>query len=170
MKKAAVIVCIGVLVLGSCRKEESAAFIPNDYDTWARMNQEELDYPVPGHESNYRIIYINEKGGSVTVEEREGRIRYSYPEGTVIAKEIYPGLDPEPGTKPVMVTAMAKQPGHENAYGGWVWVVKHLESGDEQVMQQEFCFTCHSAANEEHPYADENPEEEFRDYVFFAAE
>ncbi len=170
MKKAAVVLCIGVLFLGGCRKDEPVSFIPGDYDSWERVNEEELDYPVPGHESNYRIIYMNEKGRSVTVEERDGRTWYSYPEGTVIAKEIYPGLDPEPGTNPVMVTAMVKQPDHENAHGGWVWVVKDLESGTEQVMELEFCFTCHSAANEAHPYADGNPDEEFRDYVFFAAE
>ncbi len=30
-----------------------------------------------------------------------------------------------------------------------------------------FCITCHANANEKHPYGDKNPNEEFRDYVYF---
>ena len=52
MKKTAVVLCLGVLFLGSCRKDEPVNFIPKDYSTWDRVNKEELDYPVPGHESN----------------------------------------------------------------------------------------------------------------------
>ena len=36
----------------------------------------------------------------------------------------------------------------------------------ENRVDWEFCFDCHAKANEPHPYADGNQDNEFRDYVF----
>jgi hypothetical protein len=149
---------MGVVILISC-KPKPADYIPADYSSWTRINREELDYPIPGHESNYRIIYLNEVG-----LEAEG---YPFPEGTKIVKEVYSGLDPAEGEEPIMLTTMVKAPDHESARGGWLWIVVDGESGNETIITEEFCLTCHDNANEEHPYADGNPDEEFRDYVYF---
>lgn len=43
----------------------------------------------------------------------------------------------------------------------------NIISGDESVITQEFCVTCHSNANEEHSYSDGNVNNDFRDFVFF---
>ena len=159
-----------IVLFLSCRKEEDVPAVPDNYSDWERIHEVELDYPVPGHESNYRIIYMNERGRDVEISQDNGRRGFTYPEGTIIAKAVYEGLDPGPGAEPVMITAMVKQADHPNARGGWVWVVKNLNTGDERVIEEAFCYTCHTAANESHPYADGNPEEKFRDYVFFASE
>jgi len=37
----------------------------------------------------------------------------------------------------------------------------------ETVITEEFCITCHGNANESHPYGDKNPNNEYRDYLFF---
>jgi hypothetical protein len=50
----------------------------------------------------------------------------------------------------------------------WLWITRSLPEGNETVFAGNYCITCHSNANEKHPYADQNPRHEFRDYVFFA--
>jgi hypothetical protein len=45
--------------------------------------------------------------------------------------------------------------------------VRDTASGQEKVIDYEFCYDCHANANEPHPYGDRNPHGEFRDYVFF---
>ncbi len=163
-----VIIFSFMMLITGCNETNSTITIPENYDTWTRLNREELDYPIPGHESNYRIIYINEKGLGLTVSEDNNR-KYTFPEGTIIAKSVYEGLNPAADARPVMVTSMIKDPDHPNARGGWVWVMKDLNAGKTQIIEETFCYTCHAAANEAHPYADGNPQEEFRDFVFFAA-
>ncbi len=86
---------------------------------------------------------------------------------TVIVKEVYASAKPMPEDEPIQLTIMAKQPQDPRAQGGWVWVTKDLPDGKEAVFMGNFCITCHANANEKHPYGDGNPNEEFRDYVFF---
>lgn len=172
MKRLMTVVLIlgAALVVVCCSKTEKTLSLPEDYTNWERVNTEELNYPIPGHESNYRIIYINDIGKDVAISSKNGRTRYEFPEGTIIAKTVYEGLNPSPNAGPVMITAMVKNKEHQHARGGWVWIVKNLNTGEERLVEEAFCYTCHAAANESHPYSDGNPQEEFRDYVFFAAE
>jgi len=93
--------------------------------------------------------------------------RVVFPEGTVIAKEVYAGSSPEPGALPMMVTAMVKASDNPDARGGWGWGTKNLDSGMERIVKVDFCYNCHTNANEAHPYGDKNLDEGFRDYVFF---
>jgi hypothetical protein len=156
--------------LGGCGEREGEALIPEEYESWQRTTTKELDYPIPGHENNYRRIYINPTGMEYRVEERDGRRHYRFLEGSLIVKEVYQGFDPPEGREPARLTAMLKRPGDERARGGWIWILKPLEDGEtgaEQIITGEFCVTCHSNANEAHPYGDGNPEGEFRDYVYF---
>jgi hypothetical protein len=154
--------------LSSCSPHaEPQALIPDDYETWGRTTDLRLDYPIPGHEDNFRIIYMNGTGFgfSRTMEGQSERV--VFPDGTVIAKAIYEGASPEAGATPMMVTAMVKASDNPDARGGWIWVTKDLAMGKETVITGDFCFTCHSNANEAHPYGDKNQDEAFRDYVFF---
>ena len=149
-----------------CTKDEKIS-IPRDYSEWQRTTTIELDYPIPGHENNYRIIYINAIGEDPRVENQEGKKQITFPKGTIIVKEIYSGFDYTPGDKPAMLTVMVKAPDDPSNRGGWLWIVQNEEEGTQRVLDSEFCITCHTNANEEHPYGDNNPNEEFRDYVFF---
>lgn len=150
----------------SCAEEERD-YIPDDYASWQRLNRKELDYPIPGHESHYRIIYINETGKKLSINSENGKDNYSFPDGTIIVKEIYPSLQ-KSEEEPIQLTAMIKDSDHPEARGGWIWVIENLGEDKQIVFTNEFCITCHANANEQHPYVDQNPREEFRDYVFFA--
>ena len=141
--------------------------IPEDYASWARTTQLELNYPIPGHMEHYRRIYINEKGKGVTTEIRKDRLYYEYPKGTIIVKEVFPTLTPAADEKPMALTVMVKDPDNPESRGGWVWVAKNMQTAVETVFNYEFCFDCHTNANEVHPYGDKNPNNEFRDYVYF---
>ena len=172
LRRANIVILFFLIVLGSiltfsaCEREEEIS-IPQNYSDWQRTTTTELDYPIPGHENNYRIIYINKIGEEPIVEEQNGKNRTTFPEGTMIVKEIYQGFDYAPGDEPGMLTIMLKTPEDPRNRGGWVWIVENLAKGTQQIIESEFCITCHANANEEHPYGDNNPNEEFRDYVFF---
>ncbi len=168
LRSAGIVLLTGLccLALLSCGEEE-VDLVPASYGDWSRTTEEELDYPIPGHENNYRKIYINDRGLEYTVEKEQGETRYRFPEGTKIIKEIYEGFDPTEDEEPIRITAMVKAPSHIKARGGWLWVIEDGETGEESIFSGEFCITCHSNANEQHPYGDGNPEEEFRDYVYF---
>lgn len=154
--------------LASCApKPEARALVPDDFSTWGRTTELRLDYPIPGHEDNLRIIYMNDLGFGFTRTIEDQAERVVFPEGTVIAKAIFDGSAPEPGATPMMVTAMVKAVDNPDAKGGWVWVVKDLVLGKETIIKGDFCYTCHANANEAHPYGDKNQDENLRDYVFF---
>ena len=158
-----------LLFLFSCSKDTSEKLVPDDYSGWKRLTETELDYFIPGHESHYRIPYINTIGEDVEIRtDQEGKKYYKYKKGTIIIKEIYPALQLRDGDKPVMLTVMVKDPDHPKAQGGWVWVVKQLENNNKEVQfKSDMCVNCHAGANGIHPYDDGNPDEEFRDYVFY---
>jgi hypothetical protein len=164
---APLLLLLAAASLTDCRKEEAAPQLPNNYAGWKRTTDLILDYPVPGHESRGRRIFINSMGTKVTVRSEAGRISWDYPKGSIVIKEIFPSLDIRDGERPIMLTAMIKDPDHPQARGGWVWVVKDLGARSEQIIDWEFCVDCHANANEPHPYGDRNEDNEFRDYVFF---
>ena len=152
--------------LSSCKQTEEK-LVPSSHSDWKGTTDQELDYPIPGHEEHYRRIFINDIGEGVEIAERGGKVFHNYPSGTVIIKDIFTTLDPLPGEAPAMQTVMIKSPSHPQARGGWVWIVKDVATGQETIIDYEFCFDCHANANEEHPYGDGNTNKEHRDYVFF---
>jgi hypothetical protein len=155
------------LLLACTPATKAASWVPADYASWRPTTTTRLDYPIPGHEDNFRVIYMNDTGFGYagTSVSQTGRI--IFPEGTIIAKAIYAGTAPSQNDEPVMVTAMIKAADDPAARGGWVWVMKDLVLGKETVVPGDFCYTCHANANEAHPYGDRNPNEDFRDFVFF---
>jgi hypothetical protein len=162
-------VCSMLIVLGlsfSCTKAQQPSLIPADYSLWKTTTDFTLDYPIPGHEDKYRVIHINEKGFGF-VRDGGSPERITFPEGTIIAKDIYAVTKPGPDDKPIMVTAMVKAASDPQSMGGWLWVVKDLKMGKESIMTGDFCVRCHDNANEIHPYGWKNPAGAFSDYVFF---
>ena len=159
-----------LLLFIGCERQESVNFIPEDYRSWPRTTDTPLQFPIPGHEDNLRKIYINPEGLDYSRELESGRLQYFFPEGTVIVKEIYNGFNPGPEEAPKQLTVMVKKPNHSKSLGGWLWIVAPSAEGQENIVENEFCLTCHSNANEQHPYADGNPNEQFRDYVFYLPE
>ncbi len=154
---------LGLLV--SCNKKDKV-LVPEDYKNWT-VTVDNLNYPIPGHENHGRKIYVNDVGKRVTARNKNGRVYYSYPKGTIIVKEIYPRLKVNRGDKPISLTVMIKDPDNPLSRGGWLWVVKDMKTRKERIIDYEFCVDCHSNANETHPYGDKNPGNDFRDFVFF---
>ena len=140
------------------------ALVPANYDGWASTIESPLEYEIPGHTMDRRMIYINEIGTRLEITERNGETIHTYPEGTIILKENYPTGDSE---DPAALSVMIKAPKDPRARGGWIWIAKNIAGDSERIFSDEFCFTCHQNANEQHPYGDKNPSGEFRDFVFF---
>lgn len=160
-------VAITSFFLVSCNGGDLSTNYVHDWESWKTTTTQKLNYPIPGHMDNYRKIYINESGEQVKKDIVEGRSRYEYPAGTIIAKEVFKGQDYKEGDEPFQITAMVKAPDDPRSQAGWLWIVKDMTTDSETVLTDEFCLTCHANANEGHPYGDENPNSEFRDYVFF---
>ena len=161
-----VLLSTSVVIVLSCRKDQTP-LVPTDYSDWSSTTEQILNYPIPGHEEHYRLIYINALGVGVHVEQVGGKTYYDYPIGTIIIKDIYASLAPLPDENPVSQTVMIKDPDNTQSRGGWIWVVKDVETGEETVIDYEFCFDCHLNANERHPYGDRNLKIDYRDYVYF---
>lgn len=159
-------VLLSFLLLTSCSKKEPLLLRVSEYPAWTKTVPDILSYPIPGHEDKYRRIFISPEGIAPRIETEGERKLYQYPTDTQIIKEILPpnwnGSDP-----PLMLTAMVKRPQDPRARGGWLWIVYTPGTGKETVITEEFCITCHGNANEPHPYGDKNPNNEFRDYLFF---
>ena len=167
MKKH-LILSICFLSLIFCSKPRQEALVPEDYSGWKKLTNAELNYFVPGHEAHYRIPYINPTGEQVSITtDANGKRRYNYPEGTIILKEIYDGLNFEAGSRPISYTVMIKDKTSPAQLAGWVWIMKDAATGTETIFKGDMCINCHSDANEQHPYGDGNPDREFRDYLFY---
>jgi hypothetical protein len=158
----------GALILVSLSCAPPAPdLIGMDYEGWQRTTYIPLNYPIPGHLDKLREIYINPAANGVAITTVNGQRHFDYPAGTEVIKEIFASATPAPGEEPVQLTGMVKAPDDPRSRGGWIWVVRDLKSKTEQVITQEFCFTCHANANEGHPYGDQNPQGEYRDYLFY---
>jgi hypothetical protein len=162
---AAALAIAAALLPGCAGKQETYA--PPGYAGWPKTTDVVLNYPIPGHMDSFRVPRMNEVGFGAKPLLSEGKLRWDFPEGSAIVKEVYASSRPAPGEKPVQLTIMVKDPKDPRAQGGWLWITKALPSGKEELFEGNFCVTCHANANEKHPYGDGNPNEEFRDYVFF---
>lgn len=161
-------VSVGLGMIIACQQAPDIPTIPTDYRSWRMTTETALNYPVPGHEDHFRKIYINPTGEKFTRTVTNNRVFCKFPEGTIIIKEIYAGLE-EPGSQenPVTLTVMMKDAEHPEARGGWVWLAQNYATKETNVLDYELCVDCHANANERHPYGDGNPDQEFRDYVYF---
>ena len=160
---------IAFLVLAVTAAAASAApLLPANYATWEKPTVIALNYAIPGHLDNYRVIFINKTGTTVKPASVSGKVRWDYPKGTIILKEVYTGLQtPAKDAKPIRLYGMVKDTVNPKAKGGWLWVVKDLATNKETVFDSAFCVDCHAYANGKHAYGDKNPSAEFRDCVYF---
>jgi hypothetical protein len=163
-------ICILLVSMYSCAERNAAPLVPASYENWATTLDGYVNYPIPGHNypDNSRKIFINSIGDQVEVTSSGGIKSYSYPEGTIVIKEIYGNLEAE--GDPEILTVMVKNARHKSSIGGWVWLMKDPQTGEEQIVDQQFCFRCHITANDTHFYGQQNPNKEFRDYLFFPYE
>jgi hypothetical protein len=143
----------------------------SDYAGWERTTQVPLNFPIPGHESNYRRIFMNKVGidyrKAMGAAFSSGQVM-EYPDGTIVVKEIYGGLDdPAPGEEPITLDIMVKDKAAIDTLGGWRWLIGDPKNGNEMVMSGDFCANCHNGANEKHPYGDKNTGNAFRDFLFY---
>jgi hypothetical protein len=154
-------------VFAGCAKRADPVFATPDYVDWRRTVALSLDYPIPGHQAGLRIPRMNPLGSLATTAKDGDILRWTFPEGTVIVKEVYATAHPAPGEGPKQLTIMVKRPSDPRSLGGWLWITKQMPGGRETVFPGDYCFTCHENANEAHPYGDKNPNQDFRDYVYF---
>lgn len=158
---------IPLLLLSGCQEqEEPSPLVTVDHSGWSRTTTMPLTFPVPGHGSGERRIFINPVGETVE-PPADSSEPWRYPTGTIIAKEVYPSADPPEDAPPDSLLIMVKDPQHPLSRGGWVWLSKEPGSEEERIFTEQFCVTCHANANEEHPYDDGNREGQFRDYVYY---
>mgnify|MGYP006272803175 CR=1 FL=1 len=155
-----------LLPVGCAGDEEPPPLVIEDHSGWSRTTTATLNFPVPGHGAGERKIFINPRGEEVEQPESASE-PWNYPEGTVIVKEVYAEPDPPEDAPPSSLAIMVKAPDHPSNRGGWVWIGKEPGSDEQRIFTEQFCVTCHTNANEEHPYNDGNPEEQFRDYVYY---
>ena len=154
-------------LLAGCGKARAPVYATPDYHSWKKTTDIVLDYPIPGHQDRFRIPRMNYVGFTVRPTMENGKRRWDFPEGTIIAKEVYQTTKPAPGEQPIQLTIMVKASRDPHSQGGWLWITRDLPNGKEAVFMGNFCITCHANANEKQPYGDGNPAEEFRDYVYF---
>jgi hypothetical protein len=164
MKKYAALLFLIILFGAGCKNSKSDIYTVPDYKDWKKPVPEVLNYPVPAHGTENRVIYGNDLAFKVGYTLNNGRKIYRFPDGAVIIKENFAPEDTELKGKPDL-TIMVKDSAGEGALDGWHYYMKH---GDEPAMpvRNKMCIDCHSAANESFPYFDKNPDEDFRDYIF----
>jgi hypothetical protein len=160
-------IAASIALLCACARAPEEVYVPADYASWAKTTGIVLNYPIPGHEDRLRVPRMNAKGFSAKPSLEGGKLRWDFPEDTVIVKEVFPSARPSPGEGPIQLTIMVKDPKDKRAQGGWLWYTRDMPNGKETLFTGNFCVTCHANANEQHPYGDGNPTEEFRDYVYF---
>ena len=162
--RTAPVILAAILITCGCSGEKGGDLVPADYLGWASTVDGPLLYQIPGHTMDIRKIYINETGKQLEIIENDEQVIHEYPEGTIILKESYHADESE---RPVQLTVMIKSRKDSRARGGWIWLAKDVATGEETIISDEFCFTCHQNANEPHPYGDGNMDGEFRDFVFY---
>jgi hypothetical protein len=156
------------ILLSACAPRRAAPLIvPADYASWKSTTDVVLNYPIPGHGIGRRAIHMNPTGFEVEPVLKDGKEYRDFPVGTIIAKEVWNSPNPTAAEKAVSVTCMVKAPDDPRSRAGWIWIVKNPITGGETVFTTSFCYGCHANANEKFPYGDKNPNEEYRDYVFF---
>jgi hypothetical protein len=167
LRAGSLAVLAAALGLIACKGKAPVVYATPDYPTWQRTTNEILDYPIPGHQDRLRVPRMNEIGFRAQPTVENGKRHWSFPEGTVIVKEVFRTPKPAAGEGPIQLTIMAKASKDPRAQGGWLWITRDLPGGTDAVFMGNYCITCHANANEKHPYGDGNPNEEFRDYVYF---
>lgn len=161
---AAVTLGAAILLVGCAPKEAGSDLGRLDYSAWEKTTEAALNFPIPGHENHYRRIFINDIGAKY----RKSGKRDDYPEGTIVVKEVFEGLDdPTEGKKPITLDIMVKRKNAPDSRGGWRWIVRDAGTGSDMVFKGDFCAVCHSEASKPHPYGDKNPNSENRDYLFY---
>ena len=132
--------------------------VPADYTEWFRID---AAGPVPGHGDSYRIIYANDlallRGRTIqSPTNPEFLIRYdTYPEGTVIVKEVHERDGDQPGAlRYIGVMRMLGRtdvPSGAELHkltGGIGWLFTYLPDGiDSSEEYRSSCWNeCHVSA------------------------
>jgi hypothetical protein len=167
LKKLSLITAAAVVLHGltGCGGEQKPTGWEN-YRSWKKPLAAPLENAVPGHGQGVRVIYAAESAFNPVVStDNTGRRRVVMKEGTIIVKEVYQNRAEFKRGAVDNLTVMVKDSKNKDAVNGWVW---YMQKGmmSPQVMTSRMCAGCHEAANEQHPYFDKNPEDEFRDYLF----
>lgn len=165
MKNIGLAVFILILMISSTGCNGEKEFTLPDYKNWKKPVTQVLDRPVPGHGATFRVIYANDIAfTSKIITDASGRKAVRMNDGSVIIKEVYKKRE-EIGYNVPEIVVMVKESADPEALNGWKYYMK--KPGEKSVeVKSRMCIGCHEAANEKHPYFDENKEDMFRDYLF----
>lgn len=159
----ALIILFSIIFL-QCSGKEDEYTVPQ-YRSWKKVTPQPLERPVPGHGVSFRVIYANDAAfTSKIVTDKSGKRFVRMNEGAIIVKEVYKKKE-DIGYKVPDLFIMEKNSSDPEAIHGWEYYMKK-PAEDAVEVKSRFCVGCHEAANEKHPYFDENKEEIFRDYLF----
>lgn len=165
MKNIDSAIFIFILMISSAGCKGEKEFTLPDYKNWKKPVTQVLDRPVPGHGATFRVIYANDTAfTSKIITDASGRKAVRMNDGSVIIKEVYKKRE-EIGYNVPEIVVMVKESADPEALNGWKYYMK--KPGEKPVeVKSRMCIGCHEAANEKHPYFDENKEDMFRDYLF----
>ena len=96
--------------------------------------------------------------------EEDGIKQITFPDGSMIIKETYEKDKPVENQVPTL-TIMVKDSQSPHAKDGWLFFMKAPDK-PSMFVAGKMCHGCHIAANEKHPFFEQNPTGEFRDFVF----
>lgn len=163
MKKKIIFWLLVVLII-SCMKMEEKYQTIGDYTKWKKPVDKVLDYAVPGHGKDLRVIYANSKAFEVKQKKKGNQIRYKFPDGSIIVKAIYANKA-DVGKNEKMITYMVKESKNPKSQDNWLYFMQ--KKGEKPVLVgSKMCIRCHEAANETHQYFDGNKNGDFMDYIF----
>ena len=116
------------------------------YQSWNKLNVKPVTGDHTGflgnlHEgaSGVREVYVNDIGWAVAI----GEAPFSYPVGTVIAKEQYKNeTDLNAGKKPGLTVMVKTSDDAENPVDNWVWSRGYNATAESDT----FCSSCHTIA------------------------
>jgi len=164
------IACFLFLAGSSCEKEEPKPPvnpIPADYTSWNQPAGHPLEYPIPGHGKSRRIIFANKVALQAKIQKDENNNdAVNFPDGSIIVKEVYQQNNDGTFKTDPQLTVMVKDRNNKDAQKGWLFYVKNPGNEPPTLIKNLTCIGCHEAANENHPYFDNNLKSIFRDYVF----
>ncbi len=165
MKKITILLLFSfTLILCKEKAIEEQLTIPENYQKWKQPAEKILDYTIPGHGASARIIYANSEAYNYTETNINDSVKITYPDGTIIIKEVYNKKESIGKSLPVL-DIMIKNSKSADAVNGWLYYMQ-TPGGKPELIKGRMCVGCHEAANDPHPYFDKNINEDFRDYLF----
>lgn len=143
------IVCAGIFFTVSCKEEDKDIISISDSQLILKMQEPGYVYytqdtlPANGPHQSFVLVRFNSKASSVLNQNNEIEPGQTFPEGSVIVKEVFDTI----GGLLRESTIMLKSKNDKNASGNWVWAMINADNSIAVSVTQkgQGCVECHSA-------------------------